>query len=114
MAGNKGKVADFVDDIGRIFQVVNGHSKRAEKDAGITGPQLWAIKAIAENAPVNGAGLVRRIYIHSVIRKLSNAGESLSFHHAEEHILTVIIARRLTGCAVVKDYFYAILSVQNI
>ena len=63
MAGNKSKVADIVDDIRRVFQVVNGHSNRAEKDMVITGPQLWAIKAVAENAPVKGAGLARCQYI---------------------------------------------------
>ena len=64
MAGNKSKVADIVDDIRRIFQVVNEHSKRAGRDTGITGPQLWAIKTIAENAPIKGAELARRMYIH--------------------------------------------------
>jgi DNA-binding MarR family transcriptional regulator len=43
---------------------VNEHSKRAEKDTGITGPQLWAIKTIAEHAPIKGAELARRMYIH--------------------------------------------------
>jgi len=64
MDGNKSKVADIVDDIRRVFQVVNEHSKRAEKDTGITGPQLWAIKTIAENAPIKGTELARRMYIH--------------------------------------------------
>jgi DNA-binding MarR family transcriptional regulator len=64
MNGNKSKVADIVDDVRRVFQVVNEHSKRAEKDTGITGPQLWAIKTIAENAPIKGVELARRMYIH--------------------------------------------------
>ena len=57
-------MTDIVDDIRRVFQVVNEHSKRAEKDTGITGPQLWAIKTIAENAPIKGAELARRMFIH--------------------------------------------------
>jgi len=36
MDGNKRKVADIVDYIRRVFQVVNEHSKRAEKDTGIS------------------------------------------------------------------------------
>ena len=64
MDRNKGKVADIVDDIRRVFQVVNEHSKRAEKDTGVTGPQLWAIRTIAENAPIKGVELARRMYIH--------------------------------------------------
>ncbi|WP_232286694.1 MarR family winged helix-turn-helix transcriptional regulator [Pelobacter propionicus] len=35
-----------------------------EKVTGITGPQLWAIKRIAENAPIKGAELARRMYLH--------------------------------------------------
>ena len=58
------KVADIIDNIRRVFQVVNEYSKKAEKDTGITGPQLWAIKTIAEFAPIKGAELARRMYLH--------------------------------------------------
>jgi DNA-binding MarR family transcriptional regulator len=58
------RVSDIIDNIRRVFQVVNEHSKRAEKDTGITGPQLWAIKTIAECAPIKGADLARRMYLH--------------------------------------------------
>jgi len=58
------KVAEIVDNIRRVFQVVNEHSKRAEKETGITGPQLWAIKTIGEFAPIKGADLARRMYLH--------------------------------------------------
>ncbi|GFO59424.1 MarR family transcriptional regulator [Geomonas silvestris] len=58
------RVAEIIDNIRRVFQVVNEHSKRAEKETGITGPQLWAIKTIAECAPIKGAELARRMYLH--------------------------------------------------
>lgn len=58
------RVATIVDNIRRVFQVINEHSKRVEKVAGITGPQLWAIKWIAENAPIKGAELARRMHLH--------------------------------------------------
>ena len=64
MDDSNGKVAEIIDNIRRVFQVVNEHSKRAEKDTGITGPQLWAIKTIAEYAPIKGAELARRMYLH--------------------------------------------------
>lgn len=64
MDENSNKVAEIIDNIRRVFQVVNEHSKRAEKDTGITGPQLWAIKTIAEFAPIKGAELARRMYLH--------------------------------------------------
>lgn len=58
------RVAEIIDNIRRVFQVVNEHSKRAEKETGITGPQLWAIKTIAECSPIKGAELARRMYLH--------------------------------------------------
>src|SRR5690348_8228653 len=64
MAENANKVADIIDNIRRVFQVMNEQSKQAEKNTGITGPQLWAIKTIAEFAPIKGADLARRMYLH--------------------------------------------------
>jgi DNA-binding MarR family transcriptional regulator len=64
MDESSSKLAGIIDNIRRVFQVVNEHSKRAEKETGITGPQLWAIKTIAEYAPIKGAELARRMYLH--------------------------------------------------
>lgn len=58
------RVADIIDNIRRVFQAVNERSKLAEKETGVTGPQLWAIKTIAECGPVKGAELARRMYLH--------------------------------------------------
>jgi len=41
-------VSEIIDNIRRVFQVVNEQSKKAKRETGITGPQLWAIKVIAE------------------------------------------------------------------
>lgn len=57
-------VADIIDNLRRIFQVVNEYSKIAEKDTGLTGPQLWAIKVIAQWAPIRVSDLARRMYLH--------------------------------------------------
>jgi MarR family transcriptional regulator, organic hydroperoxide resistance regulator len=57
-------VADIIDNIRRVFQVVNEHSKRAEKVTGITGPQLWAIKTISQESPIMVSELARRMYLH--------------------------------------------------
>lgn len=57
-------VAQIIDNIRRVFQVVNEHSKRAEKETGITGPQLWAIKTIAQESPIMVSELARRMYLH--------------------------------------------------
>lgn len=57
-------IADIVDNLRRVFQVVHSHSKKAEYKTGLTGPQLWAIKVIADNAPIRVSDLAARIYLH--------------------------------------------------
>lgn len=64
MASTPIVVADIIDNIRRFFQVVNDHSKRAERETGLTGPQLWAIKVIAEAEPIKPSELARRMYLH--------------------------------------------------
>lgn len=58
------EVADIIDNLRRVFQVVNEYSKIAEKDTGLTGPQLWAIKVIADTAPIRVSDLAKRMYLH--------------------------------------------------
>lgn len=55
----------IADDLRRVFQVVNEHSKRAMKETGLTGPQLWAIKVVAGHGPIRVSDLARRLYLHS-------------------------------------------------
>ncbi len=57
-------VADIIDNIRRVFQAVNEYSKKAERETGLTGPQLWAIKVIAAEAPIKVSELARRMYLH--------------------------------------------------
>src|SRR5512135_2604354 len=57
-------VAEIVDNLRRVFQVVNEQSKRAEHETGLTGPQLWAIKTIAQEAPIMVSEIARRMYLH--------------------------------------------------
>jgi MarR family transcriptional regulator, organic hydroperoxide resistance regulator len=63
-AGPKAVIAEVVDNLRRVFQVVHGHSKRAERESGLTGPQLWAIKVLAESTPIRVSELARRMYLH--------------------------------------------------
>ncbi|HSB32189.1 MAG TPA: MarR family transcriptional regulator [Candidatus Sulfobium mesophilum] len=58
------RVAEIIDNLRRVFQVVNEQSKKAEKETGLTGPQLWAIKTIAQGAPIMVSELARRMYLH--------------------------------------------------
>lgn len=65
MKGNrKESIASAFDNLRRVVQVVHGYSKRAEHVAGLTGPQLWAIKVLAESAPIMISDLARRMYLH--------------------------------------------------
>lgn len=57
-------VAEIIDNIRRVFQAVNEYSKKAERETGLTGPQLWAIKVIADSAPIKMSELARRMYLH--------------------------------------------------
>lgn len=65
MADRTDIVAEIVDNIRRVFQVVNEHSKEAERKTGITGPQLWAIKTIADGAPIMVSELASRMHLHA-------------------------------------------------
>ncbi len=58
------RIAGIVDKLRRIFQVVNEHSKRAERVTGLTGPQLWAIKTIAQDAPIMVSAIARQMHLH--------------------------------------------------
>jgi len=57
-------ISGIIDNIRRVFQVVNEQSKKAEHETGITGPQLWAIKVIGEHAPIRVSDLAQRMYLH--------------------------------------------------
>lgn len=64
MASDRELLAAIVDNIRRFFQVVNEHSKQVERETGLTGPQLWAMKVIAEEASIKPSELARRMYLH--------------------------------------------------
>ena len=58
------EIADVLDNLRRVFKVVHRYSKRAEKVGGMTGPQVWAMKVLAESAPIRVTDLARRMYLH--------------------------------------------------
>jgi len=57
-------ISGIIDDIRRVFKAVNDHSKMAEHQTGITGPQLWAIKVIGDLSPVKVSDIAKRMYVH--------------------------------------------------
>jgi len=64
MSGKDVAVSKITDDVRRVFQVVNEQSKKARRETGLTGPQLWAIKMIGELSPVRVSDLAARMYLH--------------------------------------------------
>jgi len=58
------QIAEIIDNLRRVFQVVHGQSKKAERETGLTSPQLWTIKVIAEAGSIRVSDLARRIYLH--------------------------------------------------
>jgi DNA-binding MarR family transcriptional regulator len=57
-------ISEIIDNLRRIFQAVHLHSTKAKRQAGLTGPQLWAIKMIAESAPLRVSELAAKMYLH--------------------------------------------------
>jgi DNA-binding MarR family transcriptional regulator len=64
MAQKPDNIAGIIDDIRRVFQVVHEQSRKAEQATGLTSPQLWAIKTIAQESPIMVSDIARRMYLH--------------------------------------------------
>ncbi len=93
-------VADIIDDIRRVFQVVNEYSKKAERETGLTGPQLWAIKIVAESAPIRVSDLARSMYLHpatvvGILDRLEARGVVKRTRSAEDRRVVEINLTRL-------------------
>lgn len=65
MGDKKNIIASTVDNLRRVVQVINEYSKKAEYATGLTGPQLWAIKIIAENSSICVSELAGKMYLHA-------------------------------------------------
>ncbi|MDD5106092.1 MAG: MarR family transcriptional regulator [Desulfuromonadaceae bacterium] len=57
-------VADIVDNVRRIFQVLTQQSWKVESETSLTGPQLWVIKILKEAGAMKVSELARRMYLH--------------------------------------------------
>jgi len=58
------KISNIIDNLRRIFQILNEQSKKVENETGLTSPQLWAIKVIHEYSPIKVSELASRLYLH--------------------------------------------------
>lgn len=57
-------VAEIVDDIRRIFQVLTEQSRKVECETSLIGSQLWVMKLLDETSPMRVSDLARRTYLH--------------------------------------------------
>lgn len=64
MTAKDDTISEIIDNLRRVFQVVNEQSKKAEHHTGLTGPQLWAIKTIAQGAPIMVSEIAARMHLH--------------------------------------------------
>jgi MarR family transcriptional regulator, organic hydroperoxide resistance regulator len=100
MPGRKKTIASTFDNLRRVVQVVQGHSKRAEQVAGLTGPQLWAIKVLSESAPIMVSDLARRMYLHpstviGILDRLETRGLVRRTRSTEDRrVVTVALTRK--------------------
>lgn len=79
MKSKQEAVSEIIDNIRRVFQVVNEQSKKVKRRTGLTGPQLWAIKVIGECSSVRVSDLARRMYLHpatvvGILNRLEDRG----------------------------------------
>ena len=52
------------DSLRKLMQLVQPRSKKIRKETGITGPQLLAMKTLADSPGLSISELARRIYLH--------------------------------------------------
>jgi len=57
-------ISNIMDNIRRVFQILNEQSQRIKQETGLTGPQLWAIRVIHEHGPINISDIAKRMYLH--------------------------------------------------
>src|SRR5512144_832875 len=99
-------VTEIIDNLRRVFQVVNEQSKKAERETGLTGPQLWAIKTISRESPIMVSEIARRMYLHpatvvGILDRLEKQGLVLRVRSTEDRrVVKVELTRQ--GRALVK------------
>ena len=64
MQNKQSIIIHIMDNIRRVFQILNEQSQRIKQETGLTGPQLWAIRVIHEHGPINISDIAKRMYLH--------------------------------------------------
>jgi len=64
MGNSAETISEVIDNLRRTIKAINEFSKSAERETGLTGHQLWAIKLVADNSPIKVSDLARQMYLH--------------------------------------------------
>jgi len=65
MTGKSTEIPEVIDNLRRISQAISEYSRNAVKVTELTGPQLWALKIIANAAPIRVSELARQMFLRS-------------------------------------------------
>jgi DNA-binding MarR family transcriptional regulator len=57
-------ITGIMQSLRRIFKAIHDYSHEVDNKFGITGPQLWALKAISQNGTLPLGELSRTMYLH--------------------------------------------------
>ncbi len=57
-------ISETMQSLRRIFKAIQNYSQEISREFGITGPQLWALKTIAQNEGMSLSELGKGMYLH--------------------------------------------------
>jgi MarR family transcriptional regulator, organic hydroperoxide resistance regulator len=63
MQEKKQEIEEVINNLRRIFQAVAQHSRDAEKETGLTGPQLWALQSLSTTTSMRISDLAHQMYL---------------------------------------------------
>jgi len=64
MRNNAEEIPEVINNIRRVYQAITEYMKNAEKITGLTGPQLLAVKLLANTAHLRVSELARQMILH--------------------------------------------------
>jgi MarR family transcriptional regulator, organic hydroperoxide resistance regulator len=72
-------LSECIEMLHQIFQAIDLFSRKALRDFGVSGPQIWALRTIAESRVVNMSDLAQHMHLHvstvtGIIDRLQAAG----------------------------------------
>lgn len=84
-----GAVSESVRGLHRIFQNVDLFSRRALRQFGVSGPQIWALRTIRDAECTTMSDLARRLHLHpstvsGIIDRLEGRGLALRLGAAND------------------------------